>query len=266
MTADMSERQCNIHGNGCQKRHLAGAGTWPGYSLTRPPPDVTILLAMQRLRVKFRRGAELKFISHLDIMRLWVRALRRARVPLVYSEGFSPHPRISLAAPLSVGITGEGEFMDVTVSRPVSPHWFMNAVNGQLPHGIEVLEVYPIAPTVPSLQSQVRYAHYLVEVATTKPEEEIKADIRRLLSLEHLPWHHERDTGRRDYDLRALIDDISVGGCHDGTCVLEMRLRCDESGSGRPEQVVYALGFNERPKSVQRTRLVLGARRQDSRN
>lgn len=205
----------------------------------------------------------MKFISHLDIMRLWVRALRRARVPLAYSEGFSPHPRISLAAPLSVGVTGESEFMDVTVSRPVSPHWFVNAVNRQLPHGIEVLEVYPIAPSVPSLQSQVRQAHYTVEVTTAKPEEEIRADIRRLLALEHLPWHHERDTGRRDYDLRALIDDISLEGCHDGTCVLTMKLRCDESGSGRPEQVVYALGFNEHPKSVQRTRLVLGGRRQD---
>jgi len=216
---------------------------------------------MQRLRVRFRRGAELKFISHLDIMRLWVRALRRARVPLAYSEGFSPHPRISLAAPLSVGVTGESEFMDVTVSRPVSAHWFMNTVNHQLPHGIEVLEVYPIAPSVPSLQSQVRQAHYTVEVATTKPEEEVRADIRRLLALEHLPWHHERDTGRRDYDLRALIEDISLEGCHDRTCVLTMKLRCDESGSGRPEQVVYALGFNEHPRSVHRTRLVLGGRR-----
>jgi len=216
---------------------------------------------MQRLRIKFRRGAELKFISHLDIMRLWVRALRRAHVPLMYSEGFSPHPRISLAAPLSVGITGESEFMDVTISRPVSPHWFMSAVNRQLPHGIEVLEVYPIAPSIPSLQSQVRQAHYHVEVVTSKPEVEIRADIRRLLSLEHLPWHHERDTGRRDYDLRALIEDVSLEGCGDGACVLSMKLRCDESGSGRPEQVVYALGFNERPKSVQRTRLVLSAHR-----
>jgi hypothetical protein len=98
-----------------------------------------------------------------------------------------------------------------------------------------------------------------VEIVTAKPEEEIRADIRRLLSLEHLPWHHERDTGRRDYDLRALIDEIRLEGCQDGTCVLEMRLRCDETGSGRPEQVVYALGFNEYPKSIQRTKLVLGA-------
>jgi radical SAM-linked protein len=216
---------------------------------------------MQRLRVKFRRGEELKFISHLDLMRLWVRACRRAHVPLEYSEGFSPHPRISLAAPLSVGVTGEGEFLDITLSRPVSPHGFIESINRQLPPGIEALEAFIIAPSVPSLQSQVHSAYYLVEIQTGKPAEEIQKDVRRLLSLEHLPWHHERDTGRRDYDLRPLIENISVEQCQGGVCTMGMQLKCDESGTGRPEQVVYALGFNEYPKSIKRVKLVLGTRR-----
>ena len=216
---------------------------------------------MQRLRIRFKRGPELKFISHLDIMRLWIRALRRAQIPLVYSEGFNPRPRISIAAPLSVGVTGENEFMDILVDRPVSPHWLMNTVNRQLPPGIEILEVYPIGVPVSSLQSQVKSALYRVEVATRKSRDEIECDIRRLLSLEHLPWHHERDTGRRDYDLRALIENIEVAGCHEGTCILEMKLRCDESGSGRPEQVIYALGFNEYPKSIHRVKLILSNQR-----
>jgi len=216
---------------------------------------------MQRLRVRFRRGEELKFISHLDIMRLWVRALRRAGVPLSYSEGFTPHPRISLAAPLTVGMTGESELMDVFVSRPVSPHWFLSAVNRQLPQGIEVLEVFAVPPATSSLQSQVRQAHYRVEVATVKPEKEVAADIKRIMALEHLPWHHERDTGRRDYDLRTLIQDIKLVECREGDCVLDMTLRSDESGSGRPEQVVYALGFKDYPKSIRRTHLTLSAAR-----
>lgn len=212
---------------------------------------------MQRLRIRFYRGPELRFISHLDIMRLWIRALRRAQIPLVYSEGFNPHPKISIAAPLSVGTTGENEFMDVMVERLVSPHWLMNAVNQQLPRGIEILEVYPIASHVSSLQSQVCSAIYRVEVVTGKSVEEIEADIHRLLSLEHLPWHHERDTGRRNYDLRALIEDVKVEGYQDGICTLEMKLRCDEVGSGRPEQVIFALGFNEHPKAIHRVKLVL---------
>ncbi len=104
---------------------------------------------MQRLRIRFSRGQEIKFISHLDIMRLWERALRRAQVSLAYSEGFSPHPRISLAAPLAVGVTSEAELMDVFVTGWVSPHWFASAVSRQLPPSIEILGVYHIALTMP---------------------------------------------------------------------------------------------------------------------
>jgi len=214
---------------------------------------------MHRLRTRFRRGEEIKFISHLDIMRLWERALHRAQIHLAYSEGFNPRPRISLAAPLSVGVTGEAELMDVFVTKSVSPHWFTNAVSRQLPHGIEILDVYQIAPGIPSLQSQVRYAEYEVEVSTEKSSKDIESSISGLLSVEHLPWYHHRDTGRRNYDLRPLIDDIwLIDWCH-SYCTIGMKLRCDNSGSGRPEQVALALGFTAYPQLIRRTRLYLRA-------
>jgi radical SAM-linked protein len=216
---------------------------------------------MFRLRVRFCRGEELKFISHLDIIRLWVRALRRARIPLEYTEGFSPHPRISLAVPLSVGVTADNELLDISITKVVSPHWFVETVNRQLPEGMKVLEATPISPNVPSLQSQVRFTQYQVEVQTDKNEEEIKTDIDRLLALESLPWHHERDTGRKSYDLRNLIDDIWLVDMKPASCVMGMILRCDESGSGRPEQVVLALGITEYPRSIKRTKLLLGSHR-----
>ena len=108
---------------------------------------------MQRLRIRFGRGEELKFISHLDIMRLWERALHRAQIPLAYSAGFSPHPRLSLAAPLAVGVTSEAELMDIFLARWVSPHSFTALVDQQLPSGIVLLGVYPVASAMPSLQS-----------------------------------------------------------------------------------------------------------------
>ena len=119
---------------------------------------------MQRLRVRFARGDEIKFISHLDIMRLWERALTRAGIRTAYSEGFSPHPRLSLAAPLAVGVTGESELLDVYTVDTVSPHWFTDAVNKQLPVGISILGVQQVGMTLPSLQSQVRQAEYRIEV------------------------------------------------------------------------------------------------------
>ena len=214
---------------------------------------------MERLRIRFRRGQEVKFISHLDTMRLWQRALHRAGIALAYSEGFHPHPRISLAAPLAVGVTSEAELMDIILTRPASPHFFTAAVSQQLPPGIAILQVYPIALTMPSLQSQVRYAEYKVEFETEKEPEEVTSAITSLLALKHLPWQHQRDTGARHYDLRALIDGLWLIDCHHGHGTIGMRLRCDNSGSGRPEQVTAALGFTRFPPSVHRTRLILGA-------
>ena len=212
---------------------------------------------MHRLRVRFSRGQELKFISHLDIMRLWQRAFHRAGIPLAYSEGFSPHPRISLAAPLPVGVTSETELMDVFCTRWSSPHIFTTAVGQQLPTGIEILQVYPIAPTMPSLQSQVRYAEYNVEVATEKGRQDAETALTNLLLVKQLPWQHQRDTGPRNYDLRALIDDLWLIDWHSGTVNIGMRLRCDSGGAGRPEQVITAMGFSNYPRSIHRNKLIL---------
>jgi radical SAM-linked protein len=115
---------------------------------------------MQRLRIRFCRGEEVKFISHLDIMRLWQRALNRAGVPLAYSEGFNPHPRMSLAAPLALGVTSEAELMDVVLAKWVSPHSFTSAVSRQVPDGFEIRQVFNMPLIMPSLQSLVRYAEY----------------------------------------------------------------------------------------------------------
>ena len=211
---------------------------------------------MQRIRIRFSRGEELKFISHLDIMRLWQRALHRAGIPLAYTEGFSPHPRISLAAPLAVGVTSQSELMDVFCDKWISPHSFTASVSQQLPPGIQVLQVHMVAPTLPSLQSQVSQAEYEVKLETNKNQVEAKATLDHLLSLEEMPWHHQRDTGTRNYDLRTLIDDLWLVDWRHGHSTIGMRLRCDSSGSGRPEQVTAALGFSH-PTTIHRTKLIL---------
>ncbi|HEY96864.1 MAG TPA: DUF2344 domain-containing protein [Dehalococcoidia bacterium] len=212
---------------------------------------------MQRLRIRFRRGEELKYLSHLDLMRLWQRALNRAGIGLAYSEGFNPHPRLSLAAPLALGVTSEAELMDIILAKWSSPHSFTAAVGRQLPEGIEILQTYNIALTLPSLQSQITFAEYSVEVKTDKSREEVETDVKSLLQLESLPWQHQRDTGPRHYDLRKLIDDLWLIDWRQGYAVIGMKLRCDSGGSGRPEQVAVALGFQSYPDSIHRTALIL---------
>ncbi|MEE8469697.1 MAG: TIGR03936 family radical SAM-associated protein [Dehalococcoidia bacterium] len=212
---------------------------------------------MQRLRLTFSMGEELKYISHLDLMRLWQRALRRADIPVVYSQGFSPHPRLSLAAPLAIGVSSSGELMDLFLERRVSPHFFIKTISKQLPRGIDISEVAEVGLGLPSLQSQVRSAEYNVAVEVDQGKKEIEDGLSSLLGKGSLPWQHARDREIRKYDLRALIDDLWIIDWCPLECTLGMRLRCDNAGTGRPEQVVSALGFANPPKSIHRTKLIL---------
>ena len=211
---------------------------------------------MQRLRVKFSRGEDLKFLSHLDLIRLWERAFRRASFDLAYSEGFTPHARISLAAPLQVGVTAQAELMDLWLAGWISPHTFMDSAQSQLPAALKLLDIEIVSLDSPSLQSLVRFAEYTVEVESEKNVEQVKAAIDYLLRTDSYPWHHTRDREERRYDLRKLIDNIWLMSLQGLAFRLGMKLRCDTGGSGRPEQVVKALGFSGQPLSIERVGLI----------
>jgi len=211
---------------------------------------------MHRLRLKFSRGPQLKFLSHLDLMRLWERVFRRADVGMVYSEGFSPHPRISLAAPLAVGVTSKAELMDVFLGLRTTPGNFIQKVAPQLPDGISIIDIQPVILEAPSLQSRLRFAEYAVEIEAQQETGDVESSLKSLLALDTLPWHHTRDTGERFYDLRPLLEDLWIAGKKDVVYTIGMRLRCDSSGSGRPEQVIKALGFAATPASIERTKLI----------
>ncbi len=209
-----------------------------------------------RLRIKFGRGEEVKFISHLDIIRLWQRAMRRADIEMAYSEGFNPHPRISLAAPLALGVTSEAELMDIYISRFMSQHSFADCAGRQLPPGINIIQVYHIAANLPSLQAQMRSAEYTVKAEASDGESYVNQAIASLLEKDELPWQHQRDTGPHKYDLRKLVENLWLEGWQDGCASIGMRLRCGSNGSGRPEQVIKALGLGY-PLFTHRTGLML---------
>lgn len=212
-------------------------------------------MKVQRLRVKFSRGEQVKYITHLDLMRLWERALLRAGIDLAYSEGFSPHARLSLAAPLAVGVTSSGELLDVFLNTRVSPFEFIRRISEQLPEGIEVHEARDVGLRAPSLQSEVRWGEYEVELDPSVEPERARAAIERFLAAETLPWEHLREKETRRYDIRSLVQHLWLE--EDSPSLrLGMRLRLDSGGSGRPEQVVAAMELPE-PLRIHRTKLVL---------
>ena len=215
-------------------------------------------MKVQRLRVTFCRGEQVKYITHLDLMRVWERALRRAGIELAYSEGYNPRPRLSLAAPLPVGVTSSGELMDVYLSSRVRPQDFIRTVSKQVPEGLAVRDVWEVSMALPSLQSEVRWAEYLADIESGVDMENVRSAIEAFLAAESIPWEHMREKEVRKYDIRALVQDIWFEESPAGVrgCRLGMRLRADSGGSGRPEQVAAALGLGE-PVAIHRTKLIL---------
>ena len=213
-------------------------------------------MKVQRLRVRFSRGEEVKYITHLDLMRLWERALRRAGIDVAYSEGFTPHAQLSLAAPLAVGVTSEGELLDVFLGSRLTPLDFMRALGKQLPSGVEALEVEEVGLRAPSLQSELRAAEYEVSLPATLAEEDAREAIERFLAAESVPWEQVRDGETRRYDIRALAQHLWLDDSKNGSPVVGMRVRADSGGSGRPEQVIAAMALPE-PTSIHRRKLVL---------
>jgi len=186
-------------------------------------------------------------------MRLWERALRRASIPVAYSEGFNPRPRLSFGSPLAVGITSDGELLDIFLEQRISLYHLKTCMHKQLPSGVSISEVQEIALKVPSLQSQAIRAEYTVVVNMDKPKEQIQSAIQDFLKRNHINWQHKRDNKIRAYDIREIVEDVQIAGQKDNDYTLSMRLKI----SGRPEQVTAALGFNKHPQSIHRTKIIL---------
>ncbi len=211
----------------------------------------------QRMRLEFSRADEAKFASHLDLIRAWHRAMRRASIPLAYSEGYTPHPRISLAAPLPVGVTSAAEMMDVYLSRRMSSLTFVKGLSAQCPPGLSVLAAEEVPLSLPSLQSLVRSAEYEVTCPTAVSTGAVRNSIQAFLDAETFPWEHRRDTGVRQYDLRPLVFNLTLEEWTPEGFKVSMHLRLDTQGAGRPDQVIAALGFGEEYTSIHRTRIHL---------
>lgn len=95
---------------------------------------------MKRIKVRFTKGEEVKFISHRDLMRLFQRAIRRAELPMIYSQGFNPHMRISWGQALKLGKTSDNEYATLQLEDWVKPQEVMLKLNKTLPKGVEILE------------------------------------------------------------------------------------------------------------------------------
>lgn len=211
----------------------------------------------QRLRVTYRKAGALRYVGHLDLMRTWERALRRARLPLAYTQGFSPHARLALGAPLAVGFEGERELLDAWMSPHVGPPEVVERLREGLPEGLAVLAVEEVPHEEPSLQSAITSATYeLVFDRAEIDAGELRWRVDGLLATHELEWEEQRGQKTRVYDIRATVRDLDVRA-ERGRVVVDMHLEAREGLTGRPLSVLDALGERAKPRERRRTGLRL---------
>jgi radical SAM-linked protein len=214
-----------------------------------------------RLRITFSKSGPLAYTSHLDLARAWERSLRRAGVPLAYSQGFNPRPKLQLAAALPLGHTGEAELLDVWLEQAVPVEEFVRALSLVLPAGLSVSQVCQVGPQEPPLQTQVVAAEYRMTVELT-PEfgagsedvaQQVGARIGQVLAAAELP----QERRGRHYDLRPLVERLWLERAGEEEVLLGMQLAAREGATARPEAVLQALGLGGSFARYHRARLVL---------
>lgn len=216
-----------------------------------------------RLRVCFSKTGHLRFISHLDFIRAFERAARRAGLPLAYSEGFSPAPRIAYGWPLPVGMTGLSEYLDVELTERVPPEKVAADLNRVLPEGLAVRDAAYVSPHGPSLMSEFDVASFLARTEDGgRSLEEWRAAAGRLMARDRLPVTREKggaerggagrgSAGRgaagrkgpshRTVDVRPLVRRLEVREVSGGEAAVFMELWMTERGTARPEEIVALL-------------------------
>src|SRR5512138_2246671 len=132
-----------------------------------------------RARITFSKSGPLRYIGHLDLQTLWERAARRAGLPLAYSQGFHPQPKITFASALPLGFSSRAEVMDIRLQADVALDELPRRLAGALPAGIDVLAVRQVDDAEPALQTQVRSAEYEVTLLDEVSPMEVQSGLKR---------------------------------------------------------------------------------------
>ncbi|HPZ43342.1 MAG TPA: TIGR03936 family radical SAM-associated protein [Bacillota bacterium] len=193
-------------------------------------------------RMMYAKVGPARFISHLDLLRTFGRAARRAGLPLAFTQGFNPHPKITFAAPLAVGIAGEAEFADLELTRKIPAPVVARALTGALPEGLSVLEVRLQRGSSPPLMAMVECASYRAEAKACGPVtgEELKDAIASFLSRQEILVERKNKEGKKVLrNLRPGIFEMS-GKVDNDIIKIEAELKTGSSGNIRIEEVMEA--------------------------
>lgn len=164
---------------------------------------------MSKIRVKYIRGEEVKYISHLDLIKVFKRALRRGRLPIVYSGGFNPHPQIIFGLPLPVGVTSEAGYIDFGIDGYIGPEDFVKKLNKELPDGLEITKG-GILKEGNNIMKSISAASYSVLLLDAGSVEEVQEKIDYMMKETKITVKKYSKKGYKNVDIRPLIYELKL--------------------------------------------------------
>ena len=206
---------------------------------------------LMRLRIRFSKTDAMRFIGHLDLFRSWERTFRRSGLPLAYSLGFHPQPRLNLACALPLGMTSECEIIDAWLECSSPLPDVRRSFASVLPPGIEILGLDLVPAQAPALQTQVISAVYVITLLDMVPD--LDGQVDRIITAGEL-LRCRRDKG---YDLRQLVENLTIIPPTDaGQLRLRTQLAARECATGRPEELLDEMGIRFADTRVHREQLI----------
>lgn len=204
-----------------------------------------------RIRITFSKTGALRYIGHLDLHKLWERASRRARLALMYSQGFHPQPKIQLASALPLGFSSRCELVDLWINGDVDLLALSSQLAQAVPPGLGIINIENVEEKSPPLQTQVISAEYEITLFNEIDADSLTQKISECLLSKTL----QRERRGKIYDLRPLIESIDTRKSDtEEHKLLSMQLAAREGATGRPEEVLDVLGILYEETRVERCR------------
>lgn len=207
----------------------------------------------QRLQITFGKFGALKYTSNLDIAKVWERVLRRAELPILYSQGFNTRPRIQLATALPLGFTSECEILDVSLREMITLENLAERLLAVAPSGLTISAIKEVPLNAPALQPLVHSSEYRIRFDEPLAHDLLQGRVDQLLDTEKLIRTEVGHGKKSVYDLRPLIIQLQV----DEQGNLIAHLITGSHGNFRPDDLLQELGLADYPASIHRFRLHL---------
>lgn len=210
--------------------------------------------AVQRVRIRYAKTEPLRYTGNLDLQRVWERALRRSHLPIAYSRGFHPQVRMHLGSALPLGLTSRCELLDLWMETALPLEKIEGDLRQSVPPGVEILSLDEVSLKDPPLQMQITSMEYEVTLLEPSDSDDLILRVTTLLTANTLP----RERRGKTYDLRPLVEGLEIRGADPtGHPILWMRLTAREGATGRPDEVLEAMGYPLTAARVVRTALIL---------